>query len=44
VKAGLAALSVEIENISSGDFARLIKSELERWDSVVRAAGFTPQD
>jgi hypothetical protein len=44
VKAGLAALSVEIENISSGDFARLIKSKLERWDSVVRAAGFTPQD
>jgi tripartite-type tricarboxylate transporter receptor subunit TctC len=36
VRAGLAALSVEI--------ARLIKSELERWGSVVRASGFTPQD
>jgi hypothetical protein len=44
VRAGLAALSVEIETISLGDFARLIKLELERWGSVVRAAGFTPQD
>jgi tripartite-type tricarboxylate transporter receptor subunit TctC len=44
VKAGLTRLSVEISTISLMDFARLMKSEFERWDSVVLASGFTPQD
>jgi tripartite-type tricarboxylate transporter receptor subunit TctC len=44
VKAGLRALSVEIDAISLGDFAKLTKSEFERWASVVLASGFTPED
>jgi hypothetical protein len=37
-------LSVEIDAISLGDFERLIKSEFERWRSVVQASGFTPEN
>jgi tripartite-type tricarboxylate transporter receptor subunit TctC len=44
VRAGLAKLSVEIEAISMGAFAQLMKSEFDRWGSVVRTSGFTPTD
>jgi tripartite-type tricarboxylate transporter receptor subunit TctC len=44
VKAGLARLSVEIGAISLSDFARLIKSDFERWGSIVQASGFVPED
>jgi tripartite-type tricarboxylate transporter receptor subunit TctC len=44
VKAGLTALSVEIDVISLEDFALLVKSEFDRWGSVVRTSGFTPED
>jgi tripartite-type tricarboxylate transporter receptor subunit TctC len=44
VRAGLAKLSVEIDAISLGEFARLEKSEFDRWASVVQASGFTPED
>lgn len=44
IQAGLARLSIEISAVSLGDFARLIKSDFERWGSIVQASGFTPQD
>jgi tripartite-type tricarboxylate transporter receptor subunit TctC len=44
VKAGLTRLSIEVSAISLGDFARLMKSDFERWGLVVQATGFTPQD
>jgi tripartite-type tricarboxylate transporter receptor subunit TctC len=44
VREGLAKLSVEIDVISRGDFARLLRSEFARWRSVVATSGFSPQD
>jgi tripartite-type tricarboxylate transporter receptor subunit TctC len=44
VKAGLTRLSIEISVVSLDDFAALIRSDLERWKSIVQASGFTPQD
>jgi tripartite-type tricarboxylate transporter receptor subunit TctC len=44
VKAGLATLSAEIRAISPRDFARLVKSEFEKWGPIVQASGFVPQD
>jgi tripartite-type tricarboxylate transporter receptor subunit TctC len=44
VKAGLTRLSIEVSAISLGDFATLVRSDFERWGSVVRASGFMPQD
>ena len=44
VKAGLTRLSLEIDATSLGDFARLIKSDFDRWGSVVQASGFAPED
>jgi tripartite-type tricarboxylate transporter receptor subunit TctC len=44
VREGLAKLSVEIDVISLGDFARLLRAEFARWRSVVATSGFSPQD
>jgi tripartite-type tricarboxylate transporter receptor subunit TctC len=44
VRAGLTKLCVEIEALPLGEFARLEKSEFDRWDLVVRVSGFTPED
>ena len=44
VKAGLTRLSIEVSAIALGDFAELIKSDFERWGSIVASSGFTPQD
>jgi tripartite-type tricarboxylate transporter receptor subunit TctC len=44
VRAGLTRLSAEASAIPLGDFARLIKSDFERWGSIVKASGFTPLD
>jgi tripartite-type tricarboxylate transporter receptor subunit TctC len=44
VRTGLAKLSIEIDIIDHENFARLMKSEFERWGSVVRASGFTLED
>jgi tripartite-type tricarboxylate transporter receptor subunit TctC len=44
VKAGLTRLSVEIDVILHGDFARLIKSDFDRWASIVQASGFVAVD
>jgi tripartite-type tricarboxylate transporter receptor subunit TctC len=43
VKAGLAKLSYEPAGASPGVFATLIKSDFDRWGSIVRASGFTPE-
>ena len=44
VRAGLTKLSVEIEAMSPDAFAKLMRSEFDRWGSVVQASGFTPTD
>ena len=44
LKAGLTKLSFEIAGAAPGDFAQLIKSDTERWGSVVKASGFKPVD
>jgi tripartite-type tricarboxylate transporter receptor subunit TctC len=44
VTIGLAKLSVEVDVISRGDFAALVRSEFERWRSVVLTSGFSPED
>jgi tripartite-type tricarboxylate transporter receptor subunit TctC len=44
VKAGLARLSYEVAVASGADFARLIKSDFERWGPIVKASGFAPED
>jgi tripartite-type tricarboxylate transporter receptor subunit TctC len=44
VKAGLSRLSIEVSAVSLDDFAALMRSDWERWRSVVQASGFAPQD
>ncbi|HEY7302073.1 MAG TPA: tripartite tricarboxylate transporter substrate-binding protein [Xanthobacteraceae bacterium] len=44
VKAGLARLGIEIDSVSLDRFARLMRSDFERWASIVQSSGFTPQD
>jgi tripartite-type tricarboxylate transporter receptor subunit TctC len=44
VKSGLTRLSIEVSPIALGDFAKLVRSDLEHWGAVVQASGFTPQD
>jgi len=43
-KATLTKLSFQIAGVSRTDFARLMKSEFQRWRSIVQASGFTPLD
>jgi tripartite-type tricarboxylate transporter receptor subunit TctC len=42
VRSGIAKLSYEPADASPGDFARLIKSDFDKWGPIVRASGFTP--
>jgi tripartite-type tricarboxylate transporter receptor subunit TctC len=44
VKAAFRKISYEVAVASGTDFARLIKSDFERWGSVVKASGYTPED
>jgi len=44
VRTGLAKLSIEIDVIDHENLARLLKSEFERWGSIVAESGFTPED
>jgi tripartite-type tricarboxylate transporter receptor subunit TctC len=44
VKTGLTNLSAEVGTMSRSDFAQLVRTEYERWGSIVQASGFTPQD
>jgi tripartite-type tricarboxylate transporter receptor subunit TctC len=43
-RTGLATLSVDVANVSSADFARLIKSDFDRWGAIAQASGFTAKD
>jgi Tripartite tricarboxylate transporter family receptor len=43
-KAGVAKLSYETAGVSPSDFAKLIKSDFDRWGPIVRASGFTPDE
>jgi len=44
VKADFAKISYEIAAASGADFARLIKSDFERWGPIVKASGYKPED
>jgi tripartite-type tricarboxylate transporter receptor subunit TctC len=44
VRTGLAKLSIEIDVIDHENLARMMKSEFERWGSIVRTSGFTLED
>jgi tripartite-type tricarboxylate transporter receptor subunit TctC len=44
VRTGLAKLSIEIDVIDHENLARLMRSEFERWGSIVRTSGFTLED
>jgi tripartite-type tricarboxylate transporter receptor subunit TctC len=43
-KAALTKVSYEIATASGADFARLIKSDFERWGPIVKASGYKPED
>jgi tripartite-type tricarboxylate transporter receptor subunit TctC len=43
-KVTLTKLSFQVAGDSRAGFAHLIKSEFQRWRSIVRASGFTPLD
>ena len=43
-KAGLAKLSINPTGESPEEFARLVKSDFDRWGPIVQASGFTPED
>jgi tripartite-type tricarboxylate transporter receptor subunit TctC len=44
VRTGLSKFSIEVDTIELDGFARLMKTEFDRWGSAVRASGFTPED
>jgi tripartite-type tricarboxylate transporter receptor subunit TctC len=44
IKAAITQISYEVATASGADFARLIKSDFERWGPIVQASGFTPLD
>jgi tripartite-type tricarboxylate transporter receptor subunit TctC len=43
-KAAFTKISYEIASASQADFARLIKSDFERWGPIVKASGYKPED
>ena len=43
-KAGLARLSVDALSSTPIEFAQLIKSDLDRWEPIVKASGFSPEE
>jgi tripartite-type tricarboxylate transporter receptor subunit TctC len=44
VKAGLAKMSRDPAGASQEEFARLVKSEFDRWGPIVEASGFRPEN
>jgi tripartite-type tricarboxylate transporter receptor subunit TctC len=44
IKAAFTEISYEIATASGADFARLIKSDFERWGPIVKASGYKPED
>ena len=43
IKAAFTKISYEIATASGADFARLIKSDFERWGPIVKASGYKPE-
>jgi tripartite-type tricarboxylate transporter receptor subunit TctC len=43
VKTGMAQFAYEAAPASPSEFAKLIKSDFDRWGAIVRASGFTPE-
>jgi tripartite-type tricarboxylate transporter receptor subunit TctC len=43
-KVALAKLAVEPAGETPKEFARLVKADFDRWEPIVRASGFTPDD
>lgn len=41
---GLEKLSFDIEGESQAEFARIVRSELDRWGPIVKASGFSSED
>jgi tripartite-type tricarboxylate transporter receptor subunit TctC len=44
VKAGLVKLSFEAGGTSPAEFAELVKADIARWEPIVKASGFTPEN
>jgi tripartite-type tricarboxylate transporter receptor subunit TctC len=44
IKAAIAQISYEVATVSGTDFARVIKSDFERWGPIVKASGYKPED
>jgi tripartite-type tricarboxylate transporter receptor subunit TctC len=44
IKAAFSKISYEIAGASQAEFARLIKSDFERWGPIVKASGYKPED
>jgi tripartite-type tricarboxylate transporter receptor subunit TctC len=44
VKSGLVKLSFEAGGTSPEEFAQLVRSDLARWEPMVKASGFTPEN
>jgi tripartite-type tricarboxylate transporter receptor subunit TctC len=44
IKAAFTKISYEIVGASQADFARLIKSDFERWGPIVKASGYKPEE
>jgi len=44
VKAGLIKLAFDAGGTSPQQFAELVKSDLARWEPIVKASGFTPEN
>jgi tripartite-type tricarboxylate transporter receptor subunit TctC len=44
VKSGLVKLSFEAGGTSPEEFAQLVRSDLARWEPIVKASGFTPEN
>jgi tripartite-type tricarboxylate transporter receptor subunit TctC len=43
-KTALAKLSVDPVGETSKEFAKLVKSDFDRWGPIVQGSGFTPED
>jgi tripartite-type tricarboxylate transporter receptor subunit TctC len=44
VRSGAAKISVDAMSLTTVDFAKLIKSDFDRWGPIVHASGFSPED
>jgi tripartite-type tricarboxylate transporter receptor subunit TctC len=44
VKAGLIKLSFEAGGTSPEQFAEIVRADIARWEPIVKASGFTPEN